>query len=93
MLYLLYRVCPVCQEYQELSGIFEILAKSQENISKIFHISHLLGKFEGNVRNFWFCLVVSTFKSYVDINFPRDFEILGCCPVAPVLPHGEKVLL
>ena len=22
---------------------------------------------------------------------PRDFEILGRCPVGPVLPHGEKV--
>ena len=25
--------------------------------------------------------------------FPRDFEILGWCPVGPVLPHGEKVPL
>ena len=24
---------------------------------------------------------------------PRDFEILGWCPVGPVLPHGEKVPL
>ena len=24
---------------------------------------------------------------------PRDIEILGCCPVGPVLPYGEKVPL
>ena len=26
-------------------------------------------------------------------SFPRDFEILGCCPEGPVLPHGKKVSL
>ena len=25
--------------------------------------------------------------------FSRDFEILGWCPVGPVLPNGEKVPL
>ena len=60
--------CPLCQECQELSGTLEILAKSQENNRKIFHVPNLSGKFQGNVRNFWFCLVVSKFKSYVDIN-------------------------
>ena len=25
--------------------------------------------------------------------YPQDFEILGWCPVGPVLPHVEKVLL
>ena len=35
-----------------VSGILEILAKSQENVRKIFHISNLSGKFQGNVRNF-----------------------------------------
>ena len=25
--------------------------------------------------------------------FPQVFEILGCCPVGPVLPHREKVPL
>ena len=24
---------------------------------------------------------------------PQDIEILGWCPVGPVLPHGEKVPL
>ena len=28
-----------------------------------------------------------------DFEFPRDFEILGWCPVGPVLRHGEKVPL
>ena len=51
-----------------MSGILEILAKSEENVRKILHISYFSGKFWGNVSNFWFCLVVSTFKSYVDIN-------------------------
>ena len=60
--------CPLCQECQELSGILEILSSSQENVRKVFHISNLSRKFQGNVRNFWFCLVVSTFKSYIDID-------------------------
>ena len=37
-----------------------------------------------------------TAKSYKKLKakrYPRDFEILGWCPAAPVLPHGEKVPL
>ena len=26
----------------------------------------------------------------IKMPYPRDFEILGWCPVGPVLPHGEK---
>ena len=37
--------CPLCQECQELSGILEILAKSEENVRKILHISYFSGKF------------------------------------------------
>ena len=29
----------------------------------------------------------------IKMPYPRDFEILGWCPVGPVLPHGEKVPL
>ena len=50
--------CPRCHQCQEWSGILEIFSKSQENVRKIFHISNLSGKFQGYVRNFWFCLVV-----------------------------------
>ena len=52
--YLLCSGCPLCQECQEcqeLSGILEILAKSQQNVRKTFHVSKLPGKFQGNVRN------------------------------------------
>ena len=34
-----------------------------------------------------------TFKRLDGIKDPRDIEILGWCPVGPVLPHGEKVPL
>ena len=37
--------------------------------------------------------VVAKTGQTVCFSYPRDFEILGCCPARPVLPHGEKVPL
>ena len=31
--------------------------------------------------------------TFIEKGFLKDFEILGWCPVGPVLPHGEKVPL
>ena len=40
-----------------------------------------------------FCkIVLQTLGNFRAIS-PRDFEILGCCPVGTFLPHGEKVPL
>ena len=36
---------------------------------------------------------ILSFHSSISNCSPWDFEILGWCPVGPVLPHGEKVPL
>ena len=40
-------------------------------------------------------LLLGNFKRSISQRgiFPQDFEIVGWCPVGPVLPHGEKVPL
>ena len=40
-------------------------------------------------------LLLGSFKRSISQRsiFPQDFEIVGWCPVGPVLPHGEKVPL
>ena len=30
-------------------------------------------------------------KSYPILSYPQDFEILGWCPVGPILPHGVMI--